>query len=248
MNDGKNDAALFRIFLELILILSFSATALPKVLAQSPAAAACESDGRARNTPASYKPLGSFSPTFYRILDESSPEWSSEGRTDSLLTCGGKLIDRVPPSFRRQLEIEGSARLSDGRVINFDKKRNGRWCYGFVDGAPFGIGERGYHLIPFRTVAVDPKFIRLGAVLYVPALVGIRLPSGEVHDGFVFAHDTGQGIIGNRIDIFVGFEVDVDNSLTRSGRVRNKEALCLYEVDKATAKTLRHRFRSQIGK
>jgi 3D (Asp-Asp-Asp) domain-containing protein len=198
--------------------------------------------------PNGYRLLGAFAPTFYRILDESNPEWPAEPATEPLLTLDGKLIAHVGPTFKHQLDIEGSARLRDGRVVNFEEKRDGVWRYLVVKDAAYGIGEDGYRLIPFRTIAIDPKVIKLGTVLYLPALKGIRLPSGETHDGFVFAHDTGQGIDGNRIDVFVGFEVDVDNTLTRSGQIRNMEPTCVYQVDAATSARLRRRFRGQFAR
>jgi len=63
------------------------------------------------NKTRSYKLMGGFSPTFYRILDESASEWKDEARTEALLDVSGTLIERVVPSFKRQLDIEGSARL-----------------------------------------------------------------------------------------------------------------------------------------
>ena len=76
-----------------------------------------------------YRPLGGFAPTFYRILDESAPEWKDESRTEELLTVNNDLIERVTPSFKRQLDIEGSARLRDGRIVNFHNKIDGNWRY-----------------------------------------------------------------------------------------------------------------------
>ena len=192
---------------------------------------------------AGYKSLGGFRPTFYRILDESNPEWPPEAATEPLLTREGKLIARVGPTFKHQLDIEGSGRLRDGRIVNFEEKHNGSWRYMVVKQAPYGIGEDGRKLIPFLSIAVDPKVIKIGSVLYIPALKGIRLPSGKTHDGFVFADDTGQGIDGRRIDVFVGFEVDVDNTLTRSGQIRNMEPTCVYQVDEATATRVRNALR-----
>ena len=101
--------------------------------------------------------------------------------------------------------------------------------------APFGLGIDGYKLVPYRTLAVDPHVIRTGTVLYLPVLNGVRLPSGEIHDGFMFAHDEGQGITGKRVDVFVGYESDVDNTLTRSGRIEDMRSVDLYEVDDETA-------------
>jgi 3D (Asp-Asp-Asp) domain-containing protein len=191
----------------------------------------------------SYKSLGAFAPTFYRILDESAAEWKEDARTEALLTVHGDLIDHVTTSFKLQLDIEGSARLRDGRIVNFDKKIDGSWSYQEAPDAEFGLGIDGYKLIPFRTLAVDPDLITPGTVVYLPALDGVRLPSGEIHDGFMFAHDEGQGITGNRIDVFVGYESDVDNTLTRSGRIEDMNPVETYQVDAETAKGLNSKYR-----
>lgn len=80
-----------------------------------------------------------------------------------------------------------------------------RWR--IADG-PFGDGVYGMILVPFRTIAVDPKHIGYRRVVYVPAARGkeIVLPSGRVakHDGYFYTADTGSAIKGNHIDVFGG--------------------------------------------
>ncbi|MES2557276.1 MAG: 3D domain-containing protein [Bacteroidota bacterium] len=72
----------------------------------------------------------------------------------------------------------------------------------------FGDGVKNYRLVPFRTIAVDPKTIPYGSVLYIPSARGvtIELPNGEkvTHDGYFFAGDTGGAIKQNHIDVFTG--------------------------------------------
>lgn len=195
-----------------------------------------------------YKRLGVFAPTFYRILDESASEWKDEPRTIALLTVNGKLIEHVTPSFKRQLDVEGSARLRDGLIVNLHQKIEGSWRYMVARDAPFGLGLDAYKLIPYRTLAVDAKVIPPGTVLYIPALDGVRLPSGEIHDGFFFAHDEGQGITGNRIDVFVGYESDVDNTLTRSGRIKDMNRVEVYQVDEKTAVRLNRKYQTLFAR
>ena len=77
---------------------------------------------------------------------------------------------------------------------------------------------------------------------------GVRLPSGEIHDGFFFAHDEGQGITGNRIDVFVGYESDVDNTLTRSGRIKDMNRVEVYQVNDETAARLNRKYQGQFAR
>lgn len=71
--------------------------------------------------------------------------------------------------------------------------------------APGGLGGRpGIRLVPYRTLAVDPRFIPMGSLLYIPSLRGLRMPDGQIHDGYVLAEDTGIGIAGNHVDLFIG--------------------------------------------
>lgn len=73
---------------------------------------------------------------------------------------------------------------------------------------PFGTGESGMSLVPYRTVAVEKRTIAYGTVLYIPAArgVAITLPSGQSvrHDGFFFAADTGPTLKPAQIDVFLG--------------------------------------------
>src|SRR5262245_25448437 len=182
--------------------------------------AQCESQ-----VPPGFRPLGDFEYGFYRILDEASEEWRREERTETLRTRDGHVIARVGARFRRQLDIEGSARLRDGRIVSVEDQVDGRWRFLVVEHAPFGVGAPGYQLVPYRTVAVDPRRIKLGTVLFIPALVGVRLPSGEFHDGFCFAHDTHEGA-GDSITVFAGFNRDPHRVLKR---LATKKPLRVYE-------------------
>jgi hypothetical protein len=59
----------------------------------------------------------------------------------------------------------------------------------------------------------------------------------------VFAHDIGQGNIGNRIDVFVGFDDDLDNALTKR---LTKQSIRVYQVAAATAARVANRFKEQF--
>ena len=71
----------------------------------------------------------------------------------------------------------------------------------------YGLGARGWRLVPFRTIAVDPKVLPLGTVFYIPRLRGFRFRSEgayRVHDGYVIAGDVGRSVVGNHVDFFTG--------------------------------------------
>lgn len=122
-----------------------------------------------------------------------------------------RVLARVPGVVRRAVRREGTARLADGSLINLSGScRCGRFpCFFRVDPTrPWGMGVRGHHLVPFRTIAVDPRFVRIGTRVYIAELDGVLMPGeppfgGFVHDGCVVAADRGRGIRGNKIDFFV---------------------------------------------
>jgi len=119
-------------------------------------------------------------------------------------------IADVTHDFLAQLELQGTGKLRDGRVLNIwggcpcEKKP----CFKVTENQ-WGTAGSGKPLQPFRTVAVDRRVIKLGSLLYVPLLEGRTMPGrgpwgGFVHDGCVVAEDTGGGINGHQLDLFVG--------------------------------------------
>ena len=71
-----------------------------------------------------------------------------------------------------------------------------------------GVGGKdslGCKVVPMRTVAIDPRIIPKGSVVYIPETVGLPVPGGGVHDGMWYASDTGGAIRGAMIDLFTGF-------------------------------------------
>lgn len=118
--------------------------------------------------------------------------------------------------------VQGSVRIG-AHVYNYDKQgtRALADCSKYRSDMPhapfvrfqksdssFGEGEQDFWLVPYRSVAVDPKFIAIGTALYIPEARGtvIALPDGRklAHDGYFFASDSGYGVDGNHIDVFNG--------------------------------------------
>lgn len=90
-------------------------------------------------------------------------------------------------------------------------------CGKYPDHPLYGITRSGTHARP-GVVAVDPKVVPLGSVLYVESLDYTR------DYGFSSAEDTGGAIKGNRIDLFIG-----DNSSARRYGRRNVRVYVLDE-------------------
>ena len=179
--------------------------------------------------------LGKFTITFYYVIGEDEVTTKpvmvaandkrgnsgSDGDTELAaitsdrvtLYAGGRTcepIAEVSKEFASQLTLQGTGKLHDGRVLNIWGACNcGHTPCFTVTQAQWGTSGSGKPLQPFRTVAVDPKIVKLGSLLYVPLLEGRTMPGrqpwgGYVHDGCVIADDTGGHISGNRIDLFVG--------------------------------------------
>ena len=157
--------------------------------------------------------VGEFRISFYWIVLEEN----FSGTPDTpIYTRDGRLIDKFPYRFVKELEREGTGKLRDGRIINTDGKGTYKLTL-----APYGIGVSGQSLRPFKSVAVDKELIRIGTQLYIPYTDGIKLPDGTVHQGFFYADDVGSAIRGNHIDIFVGIENNT-KVFERAGIAHNK--------------------------
>jgi 3D (Asp-Asp-Asp) domain-containing protein len=124
-----------------------------------------------------------------------------------LYTPDGYFFSRVSERYACSLKLEGSGLLRDGRVVNYTGpcKFGYGTCFEQLDLSdfPFGRGAGQRPLIPFKSVAVDPRVVRLGEPLYIPEFDGLALPDGSIHDGCVRADDTGGGIKRRKLDFFV---------------------------------------------
>ena len=174
------------------------------------------------------KPIGDFTVTFYYVIgedevkkplvadksDDTSAELTAVSADQDQVTlfeagtC--KEIADVSRGFASQLALQGTGKLKDGRVLNIwgRCKCSASPCFKVTENQ-WGTAGSNHPLQPFRTVAVDPKVVKLGTLLYVPLLEGRTMPGhapwgGFVHDGCVIADDTGGHIDGNRLDLFVG--------------------------------------------
>jgi 3D (Asp-Asp-Asp) domain-containing protein len=146
-----------------------------------------------------------FRLSFYWLAYEA--EYANEPYDTAIYTKRGYFIGRFPEAFVYELKLEGSGVLRDGRVLNYD----GECDYGMgtcfkaleLSEHPLGAGVQGRRLDPFRSIAVDPRYIPIGAPVWVPELVGIVMPDGTRHDGCLRADDMGGAIKEHKLDFFV---------------------------------------------
>jgi len=212
----------------LVLSLSCESTHVEKT---PPAPAAVQTQPAPKQESDEPRPLGQFSITFYYVIGEDeviakskAPPAANDNESDGDTTLASIAPDRVTlyepkdcsaiadvsPEFASQLQLQGTGKLHDGRVLNIAGRCHcGHTPCFHVTPTQWGTAGTGKPLQPFRTVAVDPKVVKLGSLLYVPLLEGRTMPGrapwgGYVHDGCVVADDVGGGIDGNQLDLFVG--------------------------------------------
>ena len=158
--------------------------------------------------PRKLKSLGHFKPSFYWIAlekDDGLP------RNKPVLDMDGNILAMVSEKFMKELKMEGTGRLLDGRLLNYhgrvtlaDGKTEIRFRFCGSE-APYGYGYEDIPLIPFRSLAVDITVIPIGSKIYIPSVKGAKLPNGEIHDGMFTALDIGDAIKNKRIDVFTSF-------------------------------------------
>jgi 3D (Asp-Asp-Asp) domain-containing protein len=183
-----------------VLALAFGCSTQPSDAADKPAPPLPQVESKPRPVvDEGPKQLGSFQITFYYVANE-----------EEVARAKKPAIAEVTRDFAYQLQLQGTGKLRDGRTLNIWGNCNCERSPCFkVTRQQWGTGGSGRALTPFRTVAVDPKLIKLGSLLYVPLLEGRTMPGrppwgGFVHDGCVVADDTGGGIKDEQLDLFVG--------------------------------------------
>jgi hypothetical protein len=146
-----------------------------------------------------------FALRFYWLAEEQG--YQPDEEHVPLYSRDGFFIGAYPARFVESLLMEGSGVLGDGRLINY----SGRCGYGVgtcyepldEEAFPFGRGAGQRALVPFKSVAVDPRLVPIGEPLYIPEFDGLVMPDGSVHDGCVRADDTGGNIKKRKMDFFV---------------------------------------------
>jgi 3D (Asp-Asp-Asp) domain-containing protein len=168
--------------------------------------------------PADYPVIGKFRNTYYYSVPESM--YPNATVDNVIKDMDDTVLAKVSTAFKKDLDIEGSGRLNDGRIVNFAGIKNKEIRY-HVTIHPYGRGVGNCALSPFHTIAVDPTKIALGSVVFIDETLGMKLPDGTLHDGFWKAEDIGGAIKKDRVDLFVG-EGDQGSYLEHVGIVTLK--------------------------
>ncbi|HET7705190.1 MAG TPA: 3D domain-containing protein [Thermoanaerobaculia bacterium] len=159
--------------------------------------------------------IGRAKVTFYYTLDESALRFAGKPSVD-LRGPSGKVIARTTRRFRHALVVQGTGILRDGRTVFYYGKVGGEHRFRLTSKSKYGIGSTGCELVPFRTIAADPKFIPPRSRVYIPEMKGARLPDGTIHDGMFVATDRGH-FRGAHVDLFVGVGYSGSKVFSRHG-------------------------------
>lgn len=150
---------------------------------------------------------GTVQLTYYWVTQQSDYTGAND---TALCDVSTNVLATVPLAFANALRLEGTGKLTDGRLLNVGGScacsSGMTTCYIVLDQTkyPWGVGVQSRPLVPFRSIAVDRNYIPYGTRVYVPEFDGVQMPSsyGFVHDGCFQADDTGGGIVGAHIDFF----------------------------------------------
>jgi 3D (Asp-Asp-Asp) domain-containing protein len=175
--------------------------------------------------------IGDLKPTFYWVALE---EADGAARNKQLKDMEGAVLANVSARFWSAIRLEGTGRLLDGRVLNYEGRvtlPDGTKEIRYIvcpPEAPYGYGVDKIPLVPFRSVAVDPTVVPMGSKIFIPKAIGIALPDGSVHDGYFLAVDIGDAIKNKRIDMFTEF--GDQSHVFRRGGIENMKALEVFLV------------------
>ncbi|MBM3330354.1 hypothetical protein FJY68_00725 [candidate division WOR-3 bacterium] len=144
--------------------------------------------------------LGRFKVTYYWAVEEAEYPTS---RSSPLYLADGQLLGRFSSAFVRAFRLEAAAQLRDGRRISYLKRANRAKV---VDRF---LGSGGHKLTELKSIAVDPRLIPLGSVVYIPQAENVSIDDHTL-GGVFYAQDVGSAIRGKHIDIFVGRKQNMD--------------------------------------
>ncbi|AFE61280.1 hypothetical protein Q7S_25651 (plasmid) [Rahnella aquatilis HX2] len=203
-----------------------------------------------------------------RYYDQIVPPSTAEDSIPYRDMKGNPVSDRVSPYYWCLGAIEGSISTTfNGKpvILNYHNfKRESKYyvrCTDYIvngsrdiDGATrykitnakYGKGVNDWFLVPYRTIATDPLYIKHGEVIYIEKARGqnITLPSGKVvkHDGYFYAGDRGgrDVVKGKLIDVFCGFD---PNCLSKQVTISKQNDLRLMDAKVINDESIKKRLK-----
>ena len=127
----------------------------------------------------------------------------------------GKILARISDKSNKRLRMEGTGKLPDGRIVNYDGVVSGSVRYVVLDyRAPYGLGIYNEPLVPWKSVAHQlsqlKKYELFKRDIVIPALRGYKTPDGKTLDGIYTVHDTGGGL--RKVKYNLDFFLDLSKS------------------------------------
>ncbi|MFM6929254.1 MAG: 3D domain-containing protein [Bdellovibrio sp.] len=143
----------------------------------------------------------------------------------SMLSPEGKELEKMCIKGFKRCLMEGSCFVVRGTTVksyNYHScvDSRSRFLENNLDKCPYGYGVYRSCLDPYFTVAADRRYYKTGDVIFVPKLVGVELPGGGLHDGFLIVRDIGDKIKGpRRFDFYTGIYTHLSkkNSIAKEG-------------------------------
>ena len=202
--------------------------------------------------PAVYTRIKDQKPTYYMTAREagyptSGPLYghSYDGtEKKKIQTPDGTVVAETSGRFFACLVMEGSGIIRDGRGVSWASNNR----FDVLPTGCKGITSTGAWVVPFHTLAVNPREMSYGTVYFIPRTLGLVLPDGTVHDGFWFAHDTGsafQGTPKHRTDMYVDFESSI--AWSEAHITPSFTPMPFYRVDAATQRQVLAKYKDQLG-
>ena len=128
-----------------------------------------------------------------------------------LRNCKHQNIKQVGHSFAKKIQMEGTGLLNDGRGYNVDCRKQCNYnedfdCFEPLPAKyPWGLGTDDNGIFPFTSVAVNKSKKNLyGKTIMVDEFKGLKLPSGETHNGCVRVDDECPSCKDHIFDFFAG--------------------------------------------
>ncbi|WP_413290048.1 3D domain-containing protein [Bdellovibrio sp. HCB337] len=184
---------------------------------------------------------------YYKPIIYKEKEVCASSEMVNLIDENDKVLIALCKSDYDNCLMQGSCFVVEGettRNFNFTKTKDGihRFAERKEDRCPYGYGIQALCLDPFYSVAADLNYHNVGDVIYVPRLVGVKLPDGSKHSGYLIIRDIGGAIIGeNRFDFFTGFfgPFDDGNVFAALGFGDKKHRFGYQKMDAEVAKLFR---------